>query len=116
MQLNRNEPYSPVYGSSRAAFFQVVGKRGFYFAADGTEVPPEVAAEPAPDDDAPPPAPPQPIPEDLPIVARDDRRAQLGKLHAIAVGRLVLAAGGTPATGQGSRAKNVAWLLENTAP
>ena len=40
MQLNRNEPYSPVYGSSRAAFFQVVGKQGRYFAADGTEVPP----------------------------------------------------------------------------
>lgn len=108
MLLDRNLPYSQVYGSSRATFFQVVDGAGRYFDANGAEIPSEEAAQPNPmdaPDYVPPPATEPPA----------DRKALLESMHAVHISKLVTEAGGTPATGDGSRAKNIAWLLENTA-
>lgn len=124
--LDTSREYSPVYGSSRAAFFQVQSGRGRYFDADHNEVPEEVAAQPAPaevDEIAALPevhfATVQKATQDLspgPCVppAPESREAVLRAMHGTRIAQLVMDAGGTPATGNGSKATNVAWLLANT--
>ena len=113
--LDTSREYSPVYGSSRAAFFQVQAGRGRYFDADHNEVPESVAAEPAPtDEDAPVKAAPVPEKGTQDLAPATDRETVLRAMHGTRIAQLVMDAGGTPATGNGSKATNVAWLLANT--
>jgi len=113
--LDTSREYSPVYGSSRAAYFQVQNGRGRYFDADHNEVPESVAAEPAPvDEDAPAKVAPQQAKGTQELAPPAGREAVLRAMHGTRIAQLVMDAGGTPATGNGSKATNVAWLLANT--
>lgn len=114
---------TPVYGSSRAAFYQ----NGRYYTRDGAEISHEEAAQPDPDF---PPSPPDPIveetvpryfnageePQEAPPADPQDasRRHRLRKMSADRIAELVKLAGGTPETGHGSKNKNMEWLLEHT--
>lgn len=127
-----------VYGSSRAVYFQ----DGQYFAGDGTPVSFEEAANPDPEDVAAgivkteaTPIEPAPVVEtikappkveemvavvDKPVEASPNREPtfetrinQLKAMNSTHLAKMVLKAGGTPATGYGSKHKNINWLLEN---
>lgn len=125
---------SRVYGDSRAAYFL----DGQYYAGDGTPVSFEEAALPNPKE----PELPEPQSEETPsytVVAApkriaepdaimdppvergtkvdatygDSRLLKLKPLSGHLLATMVMKAGGSPATGPGSKKKNIAWLMEN---
>jgi hypothetical protein len=126
-----------VYGSSRAAYFL----NGQYYTADGKPISFEEAAQPDPKDleaeaarqaatealpsvttiAAPPKAEEpvaivdRPVERTTEVDAKwgEDRQLRLKTLSGHMLATMVMKAGGTPATGVGSKKKNISWLLEN---
>lgn len=119
------EGAAPVYGNCRARWF----RGGQYFdgqgnplsAADAGKPEFEEAVEPVEVEETVPsycygPAVVPPV-VDNPVVIEPVtviRESRLADMKPAAISQLVRLAGGKPATGKGSRAENVRWLLDNT--
>lgn len=125
MKFDPSRPYGEVHGEDGrgARFYQdqhYFGCDGDYlYSNPGVAPPPGVKVKPERTEEATPPTPSN-TGDDQPPASTEQtdgltREQQLNQMTHLEIVKLVKLADGTPASGAGAKAKNVAWLLANTS-